>query len=124
MSDRDRASRLRQEIGHLAAEGDTLQRRMLHPKRMIRASLIARRLGSSHRKRASTAYYLSWAERRKTVLRHVAKEDLARVRARVDSWREYRRRFRRCRQIAQRLLELFDQLGEVQSERPGAEAPR
>ena len=61
MNKRDRASRLRQEIGQLAGEWNQLQKRMLCRGRMIPASLIARHLGTRERKRASTAYYLSWA---------------------------------------------------------------
>ena len=123
MSQRDRASRLRQEIGQLAAEWNDLQRQMLRPGRMLPASLIARHLGTREQKRDSTACYLSWAERGKTLLRHVAKEEVGRVRLKVRAWREYRRRLRRCRQIARRLVELLDQLGQEQAERPGEEAP-
>ena len=88
MSQRDRASRLRQEIGQLAAEWNHLQKRMLRPGRMIRASLIARHLGTREKKRSSTAYYLSWAEGGKTILRHVAKEDVEGTRGKVAAWRE------------------------------------
>src|SRR3989304_5906087 len=119
MGKRDRASRLRREIGQLAREWNSLQERMLRPGRMIPASLIARHLGTRERKRASTAYYLSWAERGKTILRHVAQEEVQAVRVKVQAWRAYRQRLRRCRQIAQRLLELLDQLGQEQAERPG-----
>lgn len=121
MSQRDRASRLRQEIAHLAAEWNRLQKRMLRPGRMIPASLIARHLGTRERKRASTAYYLSWAAGGKTILRHVAKEDVVSTRSKVEAWREYRQRLRRCRQIAGRLLDALDQLGQAQAERPGKE---
>ena len=123
MNKRDRASRLRQEIGQLAAEWNGLQKRMLRPARMIPASLIARHLGTRQRKRASTAYYLSWAEGGRTILRHVAKEEVDRTRRKVEGWREYRQRLRRCRQIAGRLLELLDRLGQEQAERPGPEEP-
>jgi hypothetical protein len=124
MNKLDRASRLRQEIGELAAEWNCLQKRMLRPGRMIPAGLIARHLGTRERKRVSTAYYLSWAERGKTFLRHVAKEEVEAARGKVETWREYRRRLRRCRQIAGRLLELLDQLGQEQAERPGEEDRR
>jgi len=121
MSKRDRASRLRQEIGHLAVEWNHLQKRMLRPDRMIPASLVARHLGTREEKRASTAYYLSWAKGGKTILRHVAKEEVEGVRMKVEAWRAYRQRLRQCRQIAERLLELLDQLGQEQAERPGPE---
>lgn len=121
MSARERASRLRQEIGDLAAEWNRLQKRMLRPERMIPASLVARHLGTREQKRASTAYYLSWAARGKTLLRHVARAEVERVRVKVEAWRSYRQRLRRCRQIAGRLLELLDQLGQEQAERPGPE---
>jgi len=124
MSDRARASRLRQEIVRWAGEWNHLQEQMLRPGRMIRASLIARRLGTRERKRASTAYYLSWAERGRTVLRHVAKEEVEGVRVHVAAWRAHRQRLRRCRQIAARLVALLDQLGQEQAERPGAKASR
>ena len=123
MTDRARVSRLRQEIGRLAAEWDRLREQMLRAGPMIAASLIARRLGTRERKRASTAHYLSWAEGGKTVLRHVAKDDVGRVGAKAEAWRAYRRRLRRCRQVALRLLELLDQLGREQAERPGKEGP-
>jgi len=123
MNQRDRASHLRQEIGQLAGEWNQLQRQMLRPGRMIPASLIARHLGTRERKRASTAYYLSWAQRGKTILRHVAQEEVEGVRVKVQAWRAYRRRLRRCRQIARRLLELLDRLGQEQAERPGEEGP-
>ena len=123
MSRRDRASRLRQEIGRLAGEWNQAQKQMLRPGRMIPASLIARHLGTRERKRVSTAYYLSWAERGKTILRHVAKEEVEGARVKVQSWRAYRRRLRRCREIAGRLLELLDQLGQEQAERPTEEGP-
>ena len=116
-----RASRLRQEIAQWADEWNRVQERMLRPGRMIPASLIARHLGTRERKRASTAYYLSWAERGRTLLRHVAKEEVEGVRVKVEAWREYRQRLRRCRQVAERLLELLDQLGREQAERPGSE---
>jgi len=123
MSNRERASRLRQEIGRLAGEWNQLQKQMLRPGRMIPASLIARHLGTRERKRVSTAYYLSWAEEGRTILRHVAKEDVEGVRVKVEAWRGHRRRLRRCREIAARLLELLDQLGQEQAERPGEEGP-
>jgi hypothetical protein len=124
MVERGRLSRLRQEIVRLAAQWSQLHQEMLRPGRMIPASLIARRLGTRERKRASTAYYLSWAQGGKTVLRHVAKEQVQAVCAGVQAWRAYRRRLRRCRQIARRLLELLDRLGREQAERPGEEEPR
>jgi hypothetical protein len=120
MGSRERASRLRQEIGQLADEWNRLQKEMLRPERMIPASLIARHLGTRERKRASTAYYLSWAEQGKTILRHVRQEEVEGVRVKVQAWGAYRRRLRRCRQIAGRLLELLDQLGHGQAERPGS----
>jgi len=124
MSRRDRASRLRQEIAQLAGEWNRLQKLMLRPGRVIPASLIARHLGTRERKRASTAYYLSWAAGGKTILRHVAKEEVASTQSKVEAWREHRRRLRRCRQIAARLLEALDHLGREQAERPGAEELR
>jgi len=119
MNKLDRASRLRQEIARLAGEWNQLQKRMLRPGRMIPASLIARHLGTRERKRVSTACYLSWAEQGRTILRHVTQEEVEGVRVKVEAWRAYRRRLRRCRQIAGRLAELLDQLGQNLAERPG-----
>ena len=120
MSDRDRASRLRQEIARLGGEWRGVQEKMLRPRRMLAASLIERHLGTRDQKRASSAFYLSWSEGGKTVLRYVPQEHVTSRRAQVEAWREYRRLRRRCRQVAERLLELLERLGEAQALRHDA----
>jgi hypothetical protein len=118
MKQTDRASRLRQEIARLGAQWRGVQEKMLRPRRMLGASLIERHLGTRDQKRASSAFYLSWSEGGRTVLRYVPREQVASRRAQVEAWREYRRLRRRCRQVAERLLELLERLGEAQSPRP------
>jgi len=119
MPDRRSASRLRQRIVRLGRELAALQERLLKPRRMIAASLIERRLGTRAEKRASTAFYLSSAEGGRTRLVHVSKDQVERVRERVEAWRSYRAGVRRWREVAALAAELLGALGEAQAERWG-----
>lgn len=82
MVDRRKASKVRQEIGRLAAERAGIERRMLRPVRMMPASLIKRHLGTHAQKRASAAFYLSHLKKGRTRLVHVPKATLEQVRPR------------------------------------------
>ena len=117
MGDRGRASQLRQEIGRLARELSGLTQELLRPRRMIAGSLVERHLGTRHEKRASGAFYLSWAEKGRTHLAYVPKEEVEEVRRQVEAWKAYRQKLRRWGEGVERLWGLWRQLGEAQ--RPG-----
>jgi hypothetical protein len=85
---------------------------------MLAASLIARHLGTAEAKRASVAFYLSWAHEGRTRLAHVPKGHLGPVRRLTEAWREYRAALRRWRALTTRLDALWAELGEAQAERP------
>ena len=97
----------------------TIKERLLRPQRMIAASLIERHLGTSAHKRPSSAFYLSVGEGGRTRLTYVPKKDVERVRLRTEAWREYREGVRRFRGLADRLMRLLRELGDVQAERTG-----
>ena len=119
MANPRRASRLRQQIRSMSEEMISLMDRLLRPRRMIAASLIERHLGTSSRKRASSAFYLSRAEGGRTRLTYVPKKDLERIRAQTEAWREYRRGLRRVRELGHKLVELLGELGDAQADRRG-----
>ena len=119
MSDPDQASAGRRELARLAAEIAALVGALLRRRRMVRASLIERHLGTSGRKRAAAAFYLSWAEGGRTRLVYVPREQVAAVQAQVEARREHRRLVRRLRQAAGQLAAVAEQLGQAQAERPG-----
>ena len=123
MPDSRRASRIRQQIARLHAERSTVEAALLRHRRMLAAGLIARHLGTAEAKRASVAFYLSWARAGRTRLAHVPKGRLGRVRALTEAWREYRAALRRWRELAARLDALWAELGEAQAERPEDFAP-
>ena len=112
MRDRKQTSRLRQEIRRLMAEAIRIGEGLLHPRRMIAASLVERHLGTTEEKRRSSAFYLSWAEGGRTRLRYVPKERVEEVRAQTEAWRAYRREVRRFRGVVNELVERFGELGE------------
>jgi hypothetical protein len=114
-----RASELRQRIGRLTRELAVLSEDLLRPRRMIAASLVERHLGTRRQKRASGAFYLSWAEAGRTHLAYVPQEAVEAVRRQVEAWREYRRTLRRWWEGAETLWGLWRQLGEAQRQRPG-----
>jgi len=118
-----KASKLRQQIGRLAAELSAIEKALLRPRRMIAASLIERHLGTTKQKRASSAFYLSFAQDRRTRLVYVPKAEVGRVRELVDAWGEYRKGLRRFRQVALKMLKLLADLGECQARRPGEGKP-
>jgi len=117
----EQASRLRQRIAQLGRELSALQSRLLRPRRMTAASLVERRLGTRERKRASTAFYLSYAEEGRTRLVHVPKDKVERVRSRVEAWRSFRTALRSWRETSVEMARLLRELGEAQAERPGKE---
>ena len=117
MGDRGRASELRQRIGRLARELSRLSQELLRPRRMRAASLVERHLGTRRQKRASGAYYLSWAEGGRTQWAYVPKEQVEEVGRQVEAWKEYRQTLRRWGEIVETLWGLWRELGEAQ--RPG-----
>ena len=119
MSHPDQASAWRGELARLAAEVAALVRALLRRRRMVRASLIERHLGTSGRKRGAGAFYLSWAEGGRTRLVYVRRAQVPAVRAPVAAWREHRRLVRRLRRAAAQLAGVAEQLGAAQAERPG-----
>ena len=118
MPDFRRASRIRQQVARLQVERSTVEEALLHRRRMLAAGLIARHLGTTEAKRASVAFYLSWARAGRTRLVHVPKGRLGRVRGLTEAWREYRAALRRWRELTARLDALWAELGEAQAERP------
>ena len=118
MPDFRRARRIRQQVARLQVERSTVEEALLHRRRMLAAGLIARHLGTTEAKRASVAFYLSWARAGRTRLVHVPKGRLGRVRGLTEAWREYRAALRRWRELTARLDALWAELGEAQAERP------
>jgi len=122
MGDRGRASQLRQEIGRLARELSGLTQELLRPGRMIAGSLVERHLGTRHQKRVSAAFYLSWAEGRRTRWAYVPRDQVEEVARQVEAWKEYRQTLRRWWEVAETLWGLWRELGEAQRPGPGKES--
>jgi hypothetical protein len=115
MPDSRRARRIREQVAGLQGERSAVEAALLRHRRMLAASLIARHLGTAEAKRASVAFYLSWARAGRTQLVHVPKGRLGRVRGLTEAWREYRAALRRWRELAARLDALWAELGEAQA---------
>ena len=101
--DSKRASSIRQEITQLQAKRDRLEELLIKRRRMLRASFITRYLGTSKEKRKTPAYYLSYNEGGKTVLKYVALGKKQKVEALAEAWREYSQSLaewvKTCRQL-------------------------
>ena len=91
---------------------------MLRRRRMLPASLIERHLGTRQHKRASAAFYLSWAREGRTRMRHVPSGKVDRVRRLVESWQEWRALVRRWFKLTDQIGALLRQLGDGQAEDP------
>jgi hypothetical protein len=115
MTNRERASHLRQQIHQVLREVISISERLLRARRMIAGSLIERHLGTSEQKRRSSAFYLSWAERGRTRLKYVGKESVEEVRSQTEAWRAYRGEVRRFRAVLTQLVKWFGELGEAQA---------
>lgn len=118
MKDSDRASGIRQGISLKLKERQSVEVNLLKRRDMIAACLIARHLGSSEEKRKTPSHYLSGKVTGKTVLRHVRKEDLARVRKKTEAWREFSRIMAKWRKLDAEIGRLLKELGDAQSEKP------
>jgi len=123
MPDSQRASHIRQQIARLQAQRAAVEEELLRHRRMLAASLIGRHLGTREAKRASVAFYLSWAREGRTRLVYVPKGGLGRLRVLTGAWREYRAALRRWRELTGRLDALWAELGEAQAKRPEDFAP-
>lgn len=123
MSNRGIASRLRQQLARAGVELAALERQMLRARQMIAASLIERHLGTRHRKRASSAFYLSFAHEGRTRLSYVPKAEVEHVRMQVEAWQAYRAALRRWREVADKMAGLLRALGEAQADRPRHRRP-
>jgi hypothetical protein len=116
MAKEQEISRRRQEAARLRAEVSALAEELLERRRMIAASLLERRLGTREKKRASVAYYLTFAEGRRRRFVYVPKARLREVRGRVEAWRAQRRALRRLRQAAGRLVAACEALLRAQAQ--------
>jgi len=119
MTDRHRASQIRQRILKLVAELLALQNELLRHRQMIPASLLERYLGSTEQKRPSCAFYLSFLQNGRTKLVYVPRDRLDAVSAKVKTWREYRAGVRRWRELSAQIYRLLRELGQAQAQDPG-----
>jgi hypothetical protein len=118
MRDKNRASRIRQQISGKLRERRFIEGNLLKRRDMIAACLIARHLGSSEEKRKTPSYYLSGKVSGKTMLRHVRKEDLGRVRKRTEAWRKFSGLMAKWHKLDAEIGRLLRELGSAQSEKP------
>jgi hypothetical protein len=116
MATERKISRLRQEAARLGAEVSALAQGLLERRRMIAASLLARRLGTREKKRISVAHYLTFAKGRRRRFVYVPKAALKRARERVEAWRAQRARLRRLRKAAARLVAACEALLAAQAQ--------
>ena len=115
--ERNRASRLRQVIAGLRAEQSRLELQLLRRRRMLRASWIERYLGTTEQKRAAPAYYLSFLDQGRTVLKYVRQSELLNIEPKTQAWREYGRLLAEWVKVVRRLERAWRALGQAQSDK-------
>lgn len=118
MMDRQIASQTRQIISRKVREREFIEKSLLKHTEMVVASLIERKLGTSIKKRSSSAYYLSGKVSGKTILKYVRKGELLQVKKKTLQWREFTNYLVRWQKINDEIGELFKELGKAQSEEP------
>lgn len=111
-----RASRLRQQVACLRTRRAQLETRLLRRRRMLRASLVERYLGTTAKKRKTPAYYLSGLYQGKTVLRYVRKEDWSRVLPQARAWSEYYHLAAQWVKLGEELEAVWRELGQAQAD--------
>lgn len=114
---KQKASRIRQKISILRKERERLEDSVLKHRRMIDACLIERYLGTKKKKRTTPSFYLSKKVAGKTKLEYVRNTELAKIRKKTESWREYSVLMQRITSLNRRIERLFRKLGKTQVER-------
>ena len=114
---RSRASRIRLLIRTLRAEQTRLEEQLLRRRRMLRASLIERYLGTSEHKRPTPAYYLSFLDEGKTILKYVKQGQLLTIEPKAKAWGEYCNLLADWVRVNRRLEAAWRDLGQAQSDR-------
>ena len=113
------ASRLRQEVRTLRTERALLEEQILQPLRLLRASLIRRRLGSGKDRRTKAYEYLSIpGPKGRPRLLYVRRRDVDRVEREVQAYRTYRKTLARLRALSPRMLSVLKALGRNQEVAP------
>jgi hypothetical protein len=110
------ASRLRQRIVMLCTARKGLEARLLRRRRMLRASLIERYLGTADHKRKSPAYYLSFLRAGKRGLSYVKQHDRLRIEPRTKAWSEYYHLLADWVKLHQQLEATWRALGQAQAD--------
>ncbi len=110
------ASSIRRRISQLRHDLAQVEERLLRRRRMIRACLLERFLGTTAVKRKKPSWYLSRKVEGRTVLTYVRLRDLERVRKRTEAWREFSRLLTGWVRIREELERLLRALGEAESE--------
>jgi hypothetical protein len=104
-------------IAGLRADQQRIEEQLLRRRRMLRASLIERYLGTADHKRAVPAYYLSFLQEGKTTLKYVRQSELLAVEPKARAWSEYRRLLAEWVKVVRRLEAAWRALGQVQSDK-------
>ncbi|MEW6619453.1 MAG: hypothetical protein AB1422_08990 [bacterium] len=118
MKDRQMANQIRQKISRKLEEKQDMEKALLRHREMIMVCLIKRRLGTSAKKRSSSAYYLSGKISGKTKLKYVKKQELLRMKKETSQWCEFNRYLTKWWKISNEVRELFRELGKAQSKEP------
>lgn len=104
-------------IAGLSVEQGRIEEQLLRRRRMLRASLIERYLGTAEHKRATPAYYLSFLYEGKTALKYVKQGKLLGIEPRARAWSEYNRLLAEWVKVVRRLEAAWRALGQAQSDR-------
>jgi hypothetical protein len=114
------ASRLRQQIAGLRSERARLEYKLLKRRRMLRATLVERYLGTGRQKRKTPAYYLSFPVKGRTVQKYIRLAMLSKVMPRARAWGEYYHLLARWVRLNQQIEVVWRELGQAQAEEPEA----
>lgn len=116
MEKREKASIIRKQINQLKIGRAKLEEKLLKSWRMVRACLVKRHLGTSHKKRRKPYWYLSWVVEGKTVLKYVKMEQLDKISRQTQTWKEFSAALSQWVKVNRQIEKLLRQLGRIQSE--------
>lgn len=115
------ASQLRQQIARLRVRREHIELRLLKRRRMLRATLIERYLGSGDKKRKTPAYYLAYVSGGKTIHQYIKQDELSRKAPSARAWGEYYHLVADWVKLNQELAEAWRALGQAQADEVSAD---
>lgn len=110
------ASQLRQQISRLRIRREHIESRLLKRRRMLRATLIERYLGSGEKKRKTPAFYLAYIFRGKTIHQYIKQDELGRKAPPARAWGEYYHLVAEWVRLGQELADAWRALGQAQAD--------